>query len=363
MEITRLEMKNFRNYRHEVIEFLPKTNIIYGDNAQGKTNILEAVYLAANGRSHRTKNDEQLIRFGADFAEVLLDFHDRHRAYRVQIRILRDRRKIVRMNNVPINRLSVLVNYFNAVIFSPEDLELVKGSPQMRRRFMDSAISALSPRYMSELVSYHKTLMQKNSLLRAMRNGRKDSGDTLGIWNMQLAQSGARIMKERANFIEGISNEAARIHSEIAGCSLLPVYTPSLDKEILTAHNPEDMYLQKIEQHKAREIENGSSLFGIQRDDVRFFIDDNEAKIYASQGQQRTIVLCLKLAQTEYIRAKRDEYPVLLLDDIMSELDEKHREYLAAKIKDKQVLITCTDKSAALSARYIHVHDGSAKPV
>ena len=361
MEIKRLELVNFRNYCRETIEFSPKTNIIYGDNAQGKTNILEAVYLAANGRSHRTKNDEQLIKFGERYAEIILDFADRHRSYRVAIRILAGGKKSVRINNVPINKLSILVNYFNAVIFSPEDLELVKGSPQMRRRFMDAAISALSPRYMSELASYHRALAQKNSLLRSIRSGRGEAKDTIAVWNMQLADSGARIMRERSMFLSGITAEAERVHREIAQCGFRPVYSPSVDEQILKNNNPADGFMQRLEELLPREIENGSSLCGIQRDDIRFFIDDNEAKIYASQGQQRTIVLCMKLALTEYIKQKRDEYPVLLLDDIMSELDEKRRAYLAAKIRDKQVLITCTDRTAAEGAKYIFVRGGRAE--
>lgn len=360
MEIKRLELQNFRSYQNEIIEFSPKTNIIFGDNAQGKTNILEAIYLVANGRSHRTKNDEQLIKFGADFAQVRLDFADRHREYRVVVRLLGGGKKSVHINNVPIKKLSILVNYFNAVLFSPEDLELVKGSPQLRRRFIDAAISTLSPRYMSELASYHRALAQKNSLLRSLRHGGNGAKDTLAVWNMQLAASGARIMHERSLFLKGITDYAARLHKQIADCELELEYAPSISGEILGQANPSDGFLARLEDIAPREIEQGSSLEGIQRDDVRFFVDGAEAKVFASQGQQRTVVLCLKLALTEYIKNKRDEYPVLLLDDIMSELDEKHREYLAAKIKDKQVLITCTDRTAAEGARYIRVKDGRA---
>jgi DNA replication and repair protein RecF len=168
-------------------------------------------------------------------------------------------------------------------------------------------------------------------------------------------------MHERSAILKGITDEAERLHREIAGCAFRPVYTPSVPEEILNGEDGESLFLQKLEEILPREIENGSSLCGIQRDDIRFFIDDNEAKVYASQGQQRTVVLCMKLALTEYIKQKRDEYPVLLLDDIMSELDENHRTYLAAKIRDKQVLITCTDKTAADGARFIRVTNGSAE--
>lgn len=362
MEVTRLELKGFRSYSHEVIEFSPRTNLIFGNNAQGKTNILEAVYLAANGRSHRTKNDDQLIKFGREYAEILLDFKDLHRKYRVGIRIFRGGKKSVHINGVPIKKLSILMNYFNAVMFSPEDLELVKGSPQQRRRFMDAAISGLSPRYMSELAVYHKALAQKNSLLRNIRSGRAKR-DMAEVWNIQLAAAGVRIMQERSGFIKGITEDCTAVHGEISNCTLALGYAPSIDESILDAPNPEAEFLNRLNEVLPREVEHGSSLAGIQRDDIKFFIDDNEAKLYASQGQQRTIVLCMKLALTEYIRARRDEYPVLLLDDIMSELDESRRSYLAGKIRDKQVLITCTDRTAAPCSRYIYVGNGRARTV
>lgn len=363
MEVKRLSLRNFRNYKDETIEFAPRTNLIYGDNAQGKTNILEAVYLAATGRSLRAKADSQMVLFGEDYAKVTLEFADRHRDYKIVIGILPGNKKSVRINDVPINKLSVLVNYLNVVMFSPEDLELVKGSPRMRRQFMDTSISSLSPRYLSELVTYHKVLAQKNNLLRAAKYGDKKAAENIDVWNIQLASSGARIMKERRNFIEGIKSDAAAIHSDIARAKLLVKYAPSFDVGLLDSENPEQEFLSQLEAVKQREIENGSALYGIQRDEIRFFIDDNEAKIYASQGQQRTIVLCMKLALTEYIKRRRDEYPVLLFDDIMSELDEYHRQYLAERIKDKQVLLTCTDREETKAARLIKVENGTAEKV
>lgn len=361
MEVKSLRLRNFRNYSDETVEFAPRTNLIYGDNAQGKTNILEAVYMAANGRSHRAKSDSQMIKFGEEYAQISLEFADMHRTYKIIIGLLPNGKKSVKINNVPINKLSVLVNYLNVVMFSPEDLELVKGSPQQRRRFMDTAISSLSPRYMSELVSYHKALAQKNNLLRAARSGRTRAAETIDIWNMQLAASGVRIMRERSAFLKGIAAAAMPVHNEIAGCGLVLEYAPSIDEEILSGENAESRFMARLEEVKEREIENGSSLYGIQRDEIKFFVGGNEAKIYASQGQQRTIVLCLKLALTEYIKAKRDEYPVLLFDDIMSELDEKHRSYLAEKIRDKQVLLTCTDKEETGAAAFIHISNGRAE--
>ncbi|MDO4618176.1 MAG: DNA replication/repair protein RecF [Clostridia bacterium] len=361
MEVKKLTLKNFRNYEKETISFSPKTNLIYGNNAEGKTNILEAVYLAATGRSPRAKQDVQMVKFGEDYAKVELDFCDRHRDYKIVIGILPGNKKSVKINDVPIKKLSVLVNYLNVVMFSPEDLDLVKGAPGMRRQFMDTSIGSLSPRYMSELITYHKVLTQKNILLRKAKFGDKKAEANIDIWNIQLASAGAKILKERRNFLQGLSKEAYPVHSDIAGLPLEIIYQPSFGTEIFDSENLESEYLRRLEEVKAREIENGSALYGIQRDDIKFIIGGNDAKAYASQGQQRTIVLCLKLALTEYIKNRRDEYPVLLFDDIMSELDEKHRQYLTNRIKDKQVLLTCTDRENGTATRFIKVKGGKTE--
>ncbi len=360
MEVKRVTLNNFRTYREETVEFSPRTNLIYGDNAEGKTNLLEAVYLAATGRSHRAKQDSQMVRFGEEYAKVAVEFADRYRDYKIVIGLLPPNKKSIKINDVPINKLSVLVNYLNVVMFSPEDLELIKGSPKMRRQFMDTAISSLSPRYMSELVSYHKVLAQKNNLLRKAKSGDQKASDNIDVWNIQLASAGSKIMKERKTFIDGIKKWAKQTHFEIGKSELDIIYNPSIDIEVLESANPELTFLQKLDSFKQREMEYGSALYGIQRDEIRFFIDSNEAKLFASQGQQRTVVLCMKLALTEYIRARRDEYPVLLFDDIMSELDENHRSYLSGKIRDKQVLLTCTDKENSDVARIIKVANGRA---
>lgn len=223
---------------------------------------------------------------------------------------------------------------------------------------MDTSISSLSPRYLSDLVTYHKVLAQKNNLLRSARLGNKKASDNIDVWNIQLASAGVRIMKERQSFVAGLSNEAMQIHKDIAQSELRIEYSPSFELDILNSDNPEMNYLRKLEEVKQREIENGSALYGIQRDEIKFFIDNNEAKIYASQGQQRTVVLCMKLALTEYIKRRRDEYPVLLFDDIMSELDEKHRLYLADSIRDKQVLLTCTDREESKGAKIMKIENG-----
>ncbi|MCH5184664.1 MAG: DNA replication/repair protein RecF [Oscillospiraceae bacterium] len=333
MRINSLLLNNFRNYTDERVEFSPLTNIIYGNNAQGKTNLLEAVYMFTQGRSYRTSSDRELIMFGSEFASVKSDFSSLSRDFSAVIRISRDAKKKITVNNVSVSKLSMLMSYFNAVIFSPEDLELVKGSPGRRRRFIDGAISQLYPNYLAALIDYYKILKQKNMLLKDLKIKHIHSDTVLSVWNSQLAEKGTVIRRYRSEFFEGISPFVTEIHGNISGEDMKIEYRPNCDGDIL----------ERLENNQSREIENGAALYGIHRDDAEFMINGRSAGIYASQGQQRTAVLSLKLAQTEYIENLKDEYPVLLLDDIMSELDTSRRAYLSGSIGNKQVLITCTD--------------------
>lgn len=343
MRVKSLSLKSFRNYETQSVEFCDDTNVIYGNNAQGKTNLLEAVYLFSHGRSHRAKTDSELIRFGDDFARLKIEFADKDREYRAVMQLLPNGRKTVKINNVPITKLSMLMRYLNVVMFSPEDLEIVKGAPQVRRRFLDEAISQLYPVYLKTLISYHKNLAQKNNLLKKLRIAGRTEDPMLSVWNEQIAEDGSTIMQHRQDFIENLTKFAGEIHHNISGENLKLVYTPSIECDIIN----KEAFLSKLEGVMAREIENGSSLYGIQRDDLRLFIDEKEVRTYASQGQQRTVVLSLKMAQMENINAVRGEYPVLLLDDIMSELDISRRKFLTEKIKGKQVILTCTDIDTA----------------
>jgi len=342
MHVNSLKLIDFRNYKSAEIELSPMTNLIYGNNAQGKTNLLEAVYMFAQGRSHRARSDKELIRFGALFAMLDITFEDSERSHSAKMRIKREKsgKKAIWINSVPINKLSRLMSYLNVVMFSPEDLELVKGSPAFRRHFIDSALSQIYPKYLVELSDYGKALMQKNSLLKQLHSSGKKHDEMLSVWNMTLAGKGALIMKHRSNFLELLGEYAKNIQSEISGEDLDVTYAPSVKSgEEMT----EEIFLEKLEAYQPHEIEFGSSLSGIQRDDMKITINGREARLYGSQGQQRTAALAIKIAQAEYIRHIRDEYPVLLLDDIMSELDINRRLYLSQRIRDKQVLITTTD--------------------
>lgn len=336
MYISSLRLKDFRNYEDESISFSPLTNVIYGNNAQGKTNILEAMYLFSLGRSHRTKTDKELIKFGADAARTELKFHDSDRDYMAVMQLHKNGKKSVMVNHIQLTKLSMLMNYLNIVMFSPEDLNLIKGSPSSRRRFMDSAISQLYPKYLICLADYRKALIQKNSLLK---DRRKINAAMLSVWNEQLAENGAKIMQYRREFIELLSGFAKVIQGEISSEELEISYAPSIKCE----NTDKDGIMEYLEARSRREIEFASAMFGVQRDDIGVFINGQNARIYASQGQQRTATLAMKMAQADYIHHIKNEYPVLLLDDIMSELDITRRSYLSEKIRDKQVFITSTD--------------------
>ena len=358
MYIKKLTLKGFRNYENAELEFSPLTNMIYGNNAQGKTNILEAVYLFAQGRSHRAKTDKELVRFGDEFARLSIDFADAQRSYNGQMQIMKNGRKAVSVNHVHITKLSRLMNYLNVVMFSPEDLNIVKGSPNVRRRFIDSSLSQLYPSYMSALMEYNKVLNQKNSLLKMLRSCGRASDPTLSVWNEQLAETGARIMSTRIEFVRCINESARTIQSEISGEHLKIVYHPSFKLEDIG----KNMIYDYLEQRSRREVEMGSAQYGIQRDDLEIFVNDREAKLFGSQGQQRTAALSMKIAQSEYIKEIKGEYPVLLLDDIMSELDINRRMYLSERIRDKQVLITSTDTDLTdemTDTKLFHIDNGT----
>ncbi len=358
MYISSLSLSNFRNYSSEKIEFSPYTNVIYGDNAQGKTNILEAVYIFSQGRSHRAKSDKELIKFGEDFAKLSLEFHDSERDYKAKVQLAKNGKKNIKINHVQITKLSMLMNYLNLVMFSPEDLDLVKGSPSARRRFIDSSVSQLYPRYLTSLIDYHKALAQKNSLLKVLKSKGAKSDVMLSVWNEQLAVEASKIMQYRIDFAKLINDFASKIQAEISDERLRINYSPGIKTDDIE----KSAIFRYLEHNQRREIDFASAQVGVQRDDLHISINGKEARVYASQGQQRTAALSMKIAQADYIHSIKNEYPVLLLDDIMSELDINRRMYLSEKITGRQVLITSTDTDLIESTgktQLLHIKNGA----
>lgn len=354
MYIKSLSLQNFRSYEMQNLSFDVGTNIFCGDNAQGKTNLLEALYLFSMGKSFRTTQDADLIRFGADYTKASLVFCDRLREHNLEIIILPSKKKQIKINGVTITRLSELVGKLNVVLFYPEELGLVKEGPYIRRRFMDVALSQLRPAYYHALGRYHRTLEQRNKLIKRIRMTGNDSlRETVFAWNEKLADYGMELMQYRTEFMEKLDRLAQKNHFEASGEKLQIVYRPRFTERAA--------FIEKLEESFDREIEQGCTLYGPHREDFEIYINDKEAKVFGSQGQQRSAVLSLKLAQADLLFEEYGEYPVLLLDDIMSELDQTRRAYLAGKIPDKQVFITCTDLEGLVAkGRVFNVSKGQA---
>lgn len=355
MFIKSLRLQNFRNYSDQRLEFDPTTNVFCGGNAQGKTNLLEALYLFSMGKSFRTQQDAELIRFGEDYTRAELVFCDRNREQTVEIIILRDRKKQIKINGLSISKLSELIGNLHVVLFYPEELGLVKDGPYARRRFMDVALSQLRPAYYHTLGQYHRTLEQRNKLIKKIRFSESDAmRETVFVWNEKLADYGMELVSYRTAFMEEMQALARQAHFEASKEELTLSYRPRFtDKQA---------FLEKLESSFAREVEQGCTLYGPHRDDFEIYINGKEAKSFGSQGQQRSAVLSLKLAQADLLFKEYGEYPILLLDDIMSELDKERRAYLAGRIPDKQVFITCTDLDGLLErGKVFAVSNGRAK--
>ena len=330
MYINKIEIKNFRNYEKQEIELNPHINIFYGDNAQGKTNILEAIFISGFGKSFRTSKEKEMIKLGAT---VFYQKSDRDG----KIRTVISNKKQIEVNGVKIKKLSELIGKINLVIFTPDDIQILKSGPEKRRRFLDMMIGQLRPKYVYILNLYLKTLEQRNNYLKQIKEENKPES-MLEIWDEKLAEYAEIICKYRTEFIEKLNRKIKEIHSEVTSNS------EEIKIEYITECNNREIYLQLLKQRRKLDIIKGYTTKGIHRDDFKCIINDKEIEVYGSQGQHRTAILSLKLAELYVIYDEIGEYPILLLDDFMSELDEKRRKSFLSYIKDTQVIITCTDK-------------------
>lgn len=350
-----LELYNFRNYENEKISFGDEVNIIYGDNGMGKTNILEAVYYFSYGRSFRSGGRE-VIRDGEKESRIRLDFKNEKRSLEGEIRFLSGKRKEIFLNEIELKKTSQLLGNFICVLFTPDEMSIVKGMPEIRRRFCDSAIMPLRPQFIKELIRYRTIINQKTALLKSR------DYSTLDIWNEKLCESGSKIMLMRSSYIERIEEKARLMQSDISMNKedLRVRYNPSVAMGADISEIKEN-FIKKLEEYKEKEKENLFCMVGIHRDEIDFEINKKAAKSYASQGQIRTAVLCLKSAQMEIIKEETGNYPVMLLDDILSELDKKRRDFLISQIKGKQIIITCTDLEKSFindNSNIINIWDG-----
>ena len=347
MYIHKLKLRYFRNYRDLEIEFGRGYNIIYGDNAQGKTNIIEAIFLCASARSHRTSRDLELVRTGENGYYVKLDMFKNDSDSSIELIFEKNEKKKIKINDIPVKKIGSLMGHLNAVIFSPEDLFIIKEGPSERRRFLDITISQLRPSYFYDLQQYSKILLQRNILLKEMVN-KKELFDTLEIWNNHLIKTGSRIMKVRNEFINRLDINAGARHKQLTNEAenLAIRYVPSFNaKNTSNLNDIEEDYRKTVEAAIKKEIYKCTTLFGPHRDDYDIILNGMSTKIYGSQGQQRTAVLSIKLSEIDIMKEDTGDYPVLLLDDVLSELDNNRQEYLFENIGKIQTFITCTDKT------------------
>jgi len=361
MKVKTLTLKDYRNYDNLLLEFSPSINIFLGSNAQGKTNIIEALYYGAMGRSHRTNTDGDLIRWQASEAFVKIEYDRLDVLNQLQFQFSREKRRKIEANGQVI-RLKELIGMINAVLFSPEDLFLIKGSPAGRRHFLDAEISQASPAYYHELAKYTRIVTQRNTLLKKIRE-RKAKPELLDSWDPQLAISAARLVEKRQAAVKKLSMLANLMHRRISkNEENLTVYYEVNGLDYVT----EDLlswYNDTLREFRQNDILRGSTSVGPHRDDLILEVNGINLRTFGSQGQQRTGVLALKLAELEFIKSEQGEYPILLLDDVMSELDAKRREQLLLFIKQEriQTIITATDEAyfpAARIGRYYRVESG-----
>ena len=343
MYITNIKLTNFRNYNEQQVELNKSLNIFYGDNAQGKTNIIESIFLCAIGKSFRTSKDKELIKFNENISSVFLEYEKSDREGSIKVEI-NDKKNIL-VNGIKIKKLSELLGNLNIVIFTPDDIQILKEGPQKRRRFLDVMISQLRPNYLHYLNLYNKTLEQRNNYLKQIKLENK-SQELLEIWDEKLAEYGEKIFIYRNEFMEKLKNKINIIHKNITA------EKEKIKIEYESNCSNKENYLKLLNERRKLDIIKGFTTKGIHRDDFMIYINNELVNIYGSQGQNRTAVLSLKIAEMQVIYDEIGEYPILLLDDFMSELDEKRRKNFLEYIENTQVIITCTDKIENLNREY-----------
>ena len=350
MYCKKISVRNFRNISEAEVTFSEGVNILLGENAQGKTNLLEAIFYPSVGRSFRGAHTPEMIRFGESFAEIDLNFRDARRDQEIRVRMFRDKQRQIEKNGMKMEKLSDIVGSFRAVLFCPEHLSMIKDGPSQRRSYMDMAISRMAPMYIHSLQKYNYLLHQRNALLKSAYSDRATFDATIELWSEQLAQEAAFISEMRLKFIRRVSGYVAECFSEMTGERERPtvVFDGSSgqpEEEYLDREKTKEKYYALLTSSYDREISAGATLWGIHKDDLDIRLNGKSARIYGSQGQQRSLALALKLAEGEICREEFGDYPVFLFDDVLSELDGTRREYLLHKIKDKQVILTSCEPS------------------
>lgn len=339
MYLERLQLHHFRNYEDVTLTFSPHINVLIGENAQGKTNLLESIYTLAMTRSHRTSNDKELIQFGTEAAQIKGIIQRTLSPLKIELDIGRHGKK-AKVNHLEKARLSAYLGQLNVILFAPEDLALVKGAPAVRRRFINMELGQISPTYLHNLSKYRDVLKQRNHYLKLLQTNQATDILYLEVISDQLANIGAKIAKQRLDFLVQLEGYTQKLHYEITqnSESLTFKYESAL-KNLTNTNIDENTITQQLmdlyTKNRSKEIMQGITLYGPHRDDVKFLLNGKNVQVYGSQGQQRTTALAVKLAEIDLIKAQTGEYPVLLLDDVLSELDTKRQTHLLKTIQNK----------------------------
>ena len=366
MKILSLELNNFRNYKHVAVDFKDGLNILYGKNASGKTNMLESVYLCSIFHSPRTTKDKEMVLIGEDKATVSLVLQTKYKKQTINLQIDEKGKKRVLVNNIPLNRAGELFGVLGVVFFSPDEMKLVKESPQERRRFMDVGLSQQQRSYFSALQRYNKTVKQKNNLLKEWR-GNRNIDDMLDVWDTCLAKDGAVIISKRLAYIETLNDAASKFHTAISSEKekLVLSYESTIKTESSKADisDIEKQLYESIVNSRSKDKELGYCTVGPHRDDIKIEINGKDSRKFASQGQQRTVALALKLGEVIIYKNEIGEPPILLLDDVLSELDIGRQKLLLEMTEGFQTILTCTEYTLDDKGNRIHVSDGVAKNI
>ena len=339
MYIKNLKLNGFRNLENLDLELSSGVNIFFGDNAQGKTNILESIYYCSLGKSHRTNKDKELIMWNSKNAFIKTYISRERLDKNIEIKIFEDGKKGIKINSIRINKILELLGVLNVIMFSPEDLKIVKESPSYRRHFIDIEICKLNSKYYYNLIQYNKVLAERNLLLKKFRNNASIK-DMVDIYDEQLAEFGAYIIKERVKYLNDLNEKGKVIHSSITSSNedIDFNYITSVKKIENSYSELKELLCKSFE----KDFERGITSYGPHRDDFSIKINGIDARSYGSQGQQRTSILTMKFASLEIVKDQIGEYPVLLLDDVLSELDLSRQKYILSSINKYQTIITCT---------------------
>ncbi len=352
MKINSVSVKSFRNYSQKKIEFDSGINVLCGKNGVGKTNLLEGIFIFAGGKSFRGAKDKEMIAFGCDEGSVLLDFENAGGKNSLEAKLFRLKKRELYKNGCQVTKLSEYLGLFRAVVFTPDHLSLIKGAPENRRHFLDVAMCQSFPRYVALLSEYNKTLSRKNACLKA------DNVDGLliDIYNEKLALIGAGITKNRLMFVQKLNKAASEIYFDMTqGKETLLLEFSSQAGDSVDTEQIKNKYLKLFSEKKETEILRKTCLYGAQRDDFCVYINGKNAKCYASQGQQRSAVLSLKLAEGRLSEEYTGEACVYLLDDILSELDKSRQSFILERLKDRQFLISCCEENPSVKGKTIYI--------